>query len=260
MGKVISDPDGSGVYWTLPVSGFANPRYITGLADKTDAKGFAIADAGMVLVSYENGATATIVHEQTFDATGVGGWFPVLGKALGSGAAVPGATAYGNGQGFVFPAHGVRHRMRVTALTVADLRARIALSDLPFDLVGGGLATSEGKQVVRLNADAAQEWAFAIAAAVTTAVSSTVKAAAGAGIKNYLTSMQLTNSGATGTEVRLKSSAGGTVIWRDFMPPGAKSNVNLTDPLASNANAVLELEVVTAGAAIWANAQGYTGP
>lgn len=108
-------------------------------------------------------------------------------------------------------------------------------------------------------------WSYAAAASgiasTTTAV--TIKAAAGAGLRNYLTDLQISHAALGGaTELAIRDGAGGTVLWRMTLATGANENISVhfRTPLQSSVNTLLEvvtLSSVTGG--VYVNAQGYTG-
>lgn len=110
-----------------------------------------------------------------------------------------------------------------------------------------------------------QGWVYAAATGgidnSSTAV--TIKAAAGAGIRNYLTSLQIDNDtlGAA-TEIAIRDGAGGTVLWRGKLQTAAGSrSVVFDNPIFSTANTLLEFLTVTAVTGdVLVNAQGYTAP
>ena len=94
----------------------------------------------------------------------------------------------------------------------------------------------------------------------TTAV--TIKAAAGASIKNYLTDLSISNPHATvATEFSIRDGASGTVIWRGHLPAlnvGGRVQHTFKTPLRSTANTLLEVVCATTGASVFVNASGYT--
>lgn len=114
---------------TLPLAGFANPRY---LADNPlDATGFDIDGAKAVLVYFPAGSyTMTPVAEQTLDGSGLTDWFPVVARDVsdvnGAVAPLPSGANMRN-KAYIFPALGTRMRFRVTALSTADAIADIGL-------------------------------------------------------------------------------------------------------------------------------------
>lgn len=122
------------------------------------------------------------------------------------------------------------------------------------------LMTMIGALVIRPWSIPEQEWSYVAAGAVTTAVSTSIKSAATVGIRNYLTSLQLMNNGATATEVQILDGA--TVIWRHFLPANMTCpwDIDFCSTLKSTAATALSINVVTAGASVWFNAQGYTAP
>lgn len=109
-------------------------------------------------------------------------------------------------------------------------------------------------------------WNYAAASGgitnTTTAV--TIKSAAGASTRNYITSIQydfqsLTNA----TELAIRDGAAGTVLWRGYIPSGVAGirEITFPVPLRGTANTLLEVVTLTASGAgaVYVNAQGYTG-
>jgi len=111
----------------------------------------------------------------------------------------------------------------------------------------------------------ANEWAYAAAASgisnTTTAV--TVKTAGAAGIRNYVTAIDLSWSAlTTGTEIALRDGASGTVIWRQNLIAGAAGDRAITfpNPLRGTAATLLEFVTITAtgaSGAVYVNVHGY---
>ena len=109
-------------------------------------------------------------------------------------------------------------------------------------------------------------WNYAAATAgilnTTTAV--TIKAAAGVGIRNYITDIQIMAEAlGTATELAIRDGAAGTVLWREKIgtagaPQGV--SINFQTPLRGTANTLLEVVTLTASGtgAVYFNAQGYT--
>jgi hypothetical protein len=112
-------------------------------------------------------------------------------------------------------------------------------------------------------------WSYAngatgILSNTTTAV--TIKAAAGASVRNYIDSCQI-NTTAFGTSVpiAIRDGAGGTVIFALSVPTAGflqPINLNFDTPLRSTANTLLEVVTTTANTTgtAWVNCQGHTGP
>ena len=93
----------------------------------------------------------------------------------------------------------------------------------------------------------------------TTAV--TIKTAAGAGLRNIITGMQI-SSGPLGaaTEVVIRDGAGGTVLWRGWKPAtAAVISINFQTPLRGSADTLLEVATLTATVTggVYVNVQGY---
>lgn len=112
----------------------------------------------------------------------------------------------------------------------------------------------------------ANDWSYVAAAAgisnTTTAVP--IKAAGGASIKNYITSMQISSDplGAA-TEFAIRDGAGGAVLWRMKIGTAGVVNglsINFPTPLAGTANTLLEIVTLTASVTggVFVNAQGFT--
>lgn len=120
-----------------------------------------------------------------------------------------------------------------------------------------------GAAIIRPYAVPELDWSYAAAAGgITNTTDVAIKAAAGAGVRNYLTSISVTNASATiATEVVIKDGA--TIIWRGFVGTQALLNsaVNVTfpTPLKSTANTALNVACITTGAAVYVNAQGHIG-
>lgn len=139
------------------------------------------------------------------------------------------------------------------ARAVSAAFASVATGDVT-DLI----ATLQGVLITRPWQIPELEWSYAAASGgITNTADVILAAAAGAGLRRNLTSMTLSNSSATATEVVVKDGA--TVIWRGHLPGNAQNvPVNFACPLKSTANAALNFACVTAGAAVFVNAQGFT--
>lgn len=110
-------------------------------------------------------------------------------------------------------------------------------------------------------------WNYAAAAGgiVNTTTAVTVKAAAGAGVRNYVTAIDLSwDSLTTATEFAIRDGASGTVLWRHKIPSGGAGRFNqqFSVPLRGTANTLVEVVTLTAAGAavgVFANLQGFTG-
>jgi hypothetical protein len=95
----------------------------------------------------------------------------------------------------------------------------------------------------------------------TTAV--TIMSAAGAGVRNYLTGIQMF-AGTLGasTEVAVRDGASGTVLWRGYLSTaGGIVDITFPVPLKGTANTLMELVTLTATitGSVYFNAQGFQG-
>ena len=122
------------------------------------------------------------------------------------------------------------------------------------------MTTLQGVLTVRQYTIPELEWSYASAAGgVVNTTDVAIAAAAGAGLRRYITSMTLSNNSATATEVVLKDGA--TIIWRGHLPANAPmSEVLFSNPLKTTANAALNFACITTAAAVYVNAQGHTAP
>ena len=105
------------------------------------------------------------------------------------------------------------------------------------------------------------EWSYTAAAGgVVNTTDVPLSGAAGAGLRRYITSLQLKNINAVATEVVLKD--GSTVIWRGHVSASMVSSEEIifSNPLKTAANAALNFACITTGAQVYVNAQGYTAP
>lgn len=94
---------------------------------------------------------------------------------------------------------------------------------------------------------------------VTTATNTSVIAAAGAGVKIYLTGFSCANTGASSSLVSFTSGSGGTVIWNSMNPAGSGTNVAIVPPVATAANTALFLTTATASTSQVCSVTGFKG-
>ena len=122
------------------------------------------------------------------------------------------------------------------------------------------IATVDGRLVTRLNSIPENEWQYAAASGgITNTSDNVLTAAAGSGIKNYLTGLSVANASATATEVVVKD--GSIVIWRMYLAANAPiQSIKFITPLQSTANTALNVACITTGTQTYVNAQGYKAP
>jgi hypothetical protein len=86
-----------------------------------------------------------------------------------------------------------------------------------------------------------------------------LKAAAGASVRNYISSLQFKNTAAVASEIVIKD--GSTVIWRGHVSASMTfaENIPFNPPLKGTANTALNVAMLTTATATIVSAQGYTG-
>lgn len=124
------------------------------------------------------------------------------------------------------------------------------------------VASLLGKLLTLPYATPAKTWNYAAAAGgLVTTGGVTAKAAAGAGIRNYITRVQAINSHqTTSTEVMVRDGAAGTVLWRGWAQAAGGGCAAVFDPpLRGTANTLVEIaEVTTTGTAgVLMSLQGF---
>jgi hypothetical protein len=109
-------------------------------------------------------------------------------------------------------------------------------------------------------------WQYAAAASgiVSSTAGVTMKAAAGAGLRNYITGCQVAHATLGGvTELVIRDGASGTVIWRMTLNIVANENidVNFGTPLKGTAATLLEVATLTSvTGGVYVNCQGFVAP
>lgn len=103
-------------------------------------------------------------------------------------------------------------------------------------------------------------WNYAAASGgITTTGDVAIRGAGAASIRNYLTSLQVQNASATATELVIKDGAS-TILERVYCPANMPlTNVEIPTALGGTAATAMNAAILTAGAAVYVNAQGYTG-
>lgn len=122
------------------------------------------------------------------------------------------------------------------------------------------ITTILGKIVTKPFALPGQQWNYAAAAGgITNTTAVTIKAAGAAGVRNYLTDLQVINGHATvATEVLIRDGAAGATIHRGYAAAaGGGYSIAFGSPLRGTAATLLEVVCITTGSAIYVNANGY---
>jgi hypothetical protein len=111
-------------------------------------------------------------------------------------------------------------------------------------------------------------WRYAAAAGglLNTTSAVAIKAAETAGLKNYITSIQITAEAlGAATEVAIRDGSAGPVLWRTKIgTAGLIGGLNIVIPpgaMSSSTNTLLEVVTLTASVtgAVYVNVQGYVG-
>ncbi len=124
------------------------------------------------------------------------------------------------------------------------------------------LSSLLGKLVTLPYTIPANTWVYAApAGGLVSQTAVTVKSAAGSGIRNYVTSVQIINSHQTiSTEIMILDGAAGTVLWRGWaQAAGGGISCKFDPPLRGTADTLLEVDEVTATgtAGLLINLQGF---
>lgn len=109
------------------------------------------------------------------------------------------------------------------------------------------------------------EWSHAAQAGgiVNTTTAETLAAAAGAGLRNYIESIDISATTlTTATEIVIRDGASGTVLWRSRIGTAGidARSVLFSPPLRGSANTLMEVATLTAagaGSAVYVNARGF---
>ncbi len=136
--------------------------------------------------------------------------------------------------------------------------ANIAAMSATGDLVAQ-LMTMIGVSIFKPYSLPEADWTNSIV--LTTNTDTSLKAAAGAGIKNYLTALQVQNTHAT-VETTLIIKDGTTARFTINLPANMSAPVPIIfpSPIQTAANAVLNVACGTTGSNVLVNAQGYFAP
>jgi hypothetical protein len=146
--------------------------------------------------------------------------------------------------------------VRIAGRALSAAYTTVATGDIA-DLV----ATLQGVQVTRPWQIPELEWSYASAAGgIINTTDVPLAATAGAGLRRYITTLQLKNTSAIATEVVLKD--GSTIIWRGHVSASMtlSEEIIFNNPLRTSANAALNVACITTAAAVYVNAQGFTAP
>ena len=137
----------------------------------------------------------------------------------------------------------------------ANRAAEVTGDILPFQL------SSIGSLLVNPYSLPEATWSYvAPAGGIVNNVAVAARASAGAGIRNYVTGLQLSNANAVATEFVILDNA--TPLWRGFLPANNATTYSFEfiTPLRGTAATALNIQCLTTGAQVYANLQGYAAP
>lgn len=83
-------------------------------------------------------------------------------------------------------------------------------------------------------------------------------AAAGGSLRNYITDISIANTGATTSLITLQDGSGGATLWQSIAPAGGGSNINLSVPIRTSANTALFFIASNASTTIYVSASGFS--
>lgn len=134
----------------------------------------------------------------------------------------------------------------------AQANVLVATDGTPLPMNANGLVVQSALPV--------NTWDYAgVTGGITGTTDTAIKAAAGAGVRNYLRGIQFKNTAAVASEIVIKD--GSTVIWRGHVSASMSFSDGWTfdPPLRGTANTALNVALITTGTATIISAQGYTG-
>jgi len=89
----------------------------------------------------------------------------------------------------------------------------------------------------------------------------TLVAAAGAGLKNYITDIVIANTGATTTLITFRSGGGTSVLGYGIAPTGGGSNMlGFATPMRTLANETFDFQATSASSILYVKVSGYKAP
>ena len=130
------------------------------------------------------------------------------------------------------------------------------------------ISTPDGRQIVRLDSIPENEWSYVAASGGITNTTTPVDIAAGAGsgVRNYITSLQVSSDTlGTATEVVIQDGVAGPILWRAKIGTAGTvgiQNIRFHPPLRGSTYTIMRFACVTATGtgSIYINAQGYKAP
>ncbi len=144
-----------------------------------------------------------------------------------------------------------------TNTNTATINTTLTSTNTKLDTINTTLGSTLS---VRPYVNYSDSWYYAaVSGGITTTLPTVAKAAASAGIRNYITGLQVRNAGATQTEVLILD--GTTVIWRSQVVAGTADGVSIRfdPPLRGTAATAINVQCSNASI-VYANLQGFIAP
>lgn len=202
-----------------------------------------------IYVSAYTSGSPTIVAYTSDEPTGIGAHQNVNLSSSAATVTVAGAEAHDA----VPTANPVRVAGRARNFNPTAVSATGDVADIMVDMIG--------RQVTLPYAIPESTWQYAAASGgITNTTDVAAKAAAAAGVRNYITNISLKNANAVATEFVVKDGA--TVIYRTHLPASmsAPEIVRFPVPLRGTAATAVNVACITTGAQVYCNIQGYIAP
>ncbi len=148
-----------------------------------------------------------------------------------------------------------------TPSAIAYLRRNDAIaSTLGADLTYGPASRDSAGRILTKPFSPEESRVEGYASTVNVSVT-TLVAAAGAGLRNYITDVWVANTGAAATLVTFRSGGGTSVLGYTIAPAGSGSNLpGLVTPMRTLANETFDFQASTGTSVLYATVKGFKAP
>ena len=174
--------------------------------------------------------TGTVALSPSVFGASVIGTIPVVQ----SGSWTPSAIGY------------VTRNDAVASFLGADLTTRPVAGDSAGRFVNKPFSPEESR---------VEGYASLVSTSVTTLV-----AAAGAGLRNYITDIMIANSGAVNTIITFRDGAGSVLGYTIAPTVGGSNMIGFATPMRTGVNATFDFQPTSASSILYATVKGYKGP
>ena len=185
----------------------------------------------------------------------------IYGNISGSVVAFQGTTpwlmgsVYGNISGSV-----VAFQAGTQSSSIYAMRNDAVASFLGADLTQRPVAVDSAGRILA-KPYAAEEARIEGYVSTTNTSITTLVAAAGAGLRNYITDIWIANTGAAATLVTFSSGGGSSVLGYTIAPAGSGSNLpGLVTPIRTLPNETFGIQAATATSILYATVKGFKAP